>query len=939
MKINRILAVCLGLFLAATGAVAAPPVSQTTTKLAGTSVQYGPGTQPAGTYCRSNSGASMSDTLPNPSAVGNAFQLDIIDCDSVGSITITPPGGVSICNATNPISVPPGFTATIRSDGTAYQCSGNFLGTFNASSATVVATGSITARTLANRATDQINVLDYGAVAGTQKSTVAVSITAGTKDLTSATALWSNADVGKYIVVPRAGPSASTGSITSIPIVSGGLYGGLPSVALSGGGGSGEIHETLVGLASATVAAGGSGCPGSSVTGPLSGNLGVNGWQSAQVTLTVSGGVVTGVSSIGAPGLYYSLPSGPQFVSSTGCSVSPQVNLTGWTVVAAWLFNGGSGYSLTANAVTGSISGGSPVTPGSIGTIPVQPIVGALASTIASFVNSTHVVLADNAGTTVSAGTVGTAWGPDESAGIQAAINAACSRGGADVVFPTVPAATGYGIAAGLTYCSNGATVRLVGAVTSTGQNPQNASLYALQYMTEQVKLDSSNEGCGLSNIALDGMGVVQHNLNLRQGKHCSFDGDYWIRNAAPAGLTFQNGSVGPFTWSTTSNVIISTATGSPKPSSLEHLFGPGRIENELGEKVLADGPTYNIEVYSTDSRFLPGLELQGAYTAALWIPNGGNNAVENVHAFSGGSAFGSNQSLKETYCFYATGNVQIGPLNACDGAQYAFYVPFLFTGNGYTQVIGNRGYWTTGSNAAGQFYVVPPSNFYGVYLEPGVLNSVIMSNTFVFPYSPANVVFQASPGDASTIVINNPSASYTATPGPTFNTAAAFPSGGCPSPGVGIGPLGNGWYQDGSQLGACIAGSSTSLDISASAITAHVQVGLPYLAGQGTAPSVTAGTGAGTSPTIALDGNATNIGFILSLTTGGSPATNATVATVTFSSAFPHPPKCQFSSEDAHSPAAGMWQTVSTTAWALKSTTALSGATAYQIAVNCTVT
>lgn len=55
-----------------------------------------------------------------------------------------------------------------------------------------------------------------------------------------------------------------------------------------------------------------------------------------------------------------------------------------------------------------------------------------------------------------------------------------------------------------------------------------------------------------------------------------------------------------------------------------------------------------------------------------------------------------------------------------------------------------------------------------------------------------------------------------------------------------------------------------------------------------GVAPSIAAGTGAGTSPTISISG--VNNGGIVTVTTGTLPTgSNATIVTITYSTAFPN--------------------------------------------------
>ncbi|MEO7212664.1 hypothetical protein [Mucilaginibacter sp.] len=62
------------------------------------------------------------------------------------------------------------------------------------------------------------------------------------------------------------------------------------------------------------------------------------------------------------------------------------------------------------------------------------------------------------------------------------------------------------------------------------------------------------------------------------------------------------------------------------------------------------------------------------------------------------------------------------------------------------------------------------------------------------------------------------------------------------------------------------------------------------HLGGLSSAPTITAGTGAGTSPTVSVSGN--DIAATVTITTGTSPTASATVATVTFNTAFGAAPK-----------------------------------------------
>lgn len=57
------------------------------------------------------------------------------------------------------------------------------------------------------------------------------------------------------------------------------------------------------------------------------------------------------------------------------------------------------------------------------------------------------------------------------------------------------------------------------------------------------------------------------------------------------------------------------------------------------------------------------------------------------------------------------------------------------------------------------------------------------------------------------------------------------------------------------------------------------------HFGGKGSAPSIAAGAGAGTSPTISITG--TDAAGVIQITPGASPSSNAVVATITFASAY----------------------------------------------------
>jgi len=69
---------------------------------------------------------------------------------------------------------------------------------------------------------------------------------------------------------------------------------------------------------------------------------------------------------------------------------------------------------------------------------------------------------------------------------------------------------------------------------------------------------------------------------------------------------------------------------------------------------------------------------------------------------------------------------------------------------------------------------------------------------------------------------------------------------------------------------------------------------------GTGTAPTIAAGTGAGTSPTVSVTGH--DAAFTISVTTGTLPTLSATIATVTFNTAYANAPHFSFTPSNSNS-------------------------------------
>jgi hypothetical protein len=147
--------------------------------------------------------------------------------------------------------------------------------------------------------------------------------------------------------------------------------------------------------------------------------------------------------------------------------------------------------------------------------------------------------------------------------------------------------------------------------------------------------------------------------------------------------------------------------------------------------------------------------------------------------------------------------------------------------------------------------------------------------------------------------------------------------------------------------LGGC--GFPLTLDVTAAAsmlakIFTGTIVSAQHFSGlTSSAPAAAAGTGSGTGPALALNSNSNDLSGYFSVTTGSSPAANATVATLTFGTAYATLAKCSLWPANAAAAAlTGAGQTYvpvgSNTAFSISSgAAALAAATLYTWGYTCT--
>lgn len=177
--------------------------------------------------------------------------------------------------------------------------------TGNLSGGTVKAAGGITARSLADRAADVVNVKDgYGAVAGARGDTIGVSgctIAAASTSLTCSAATFTAADTGKRYYLQGTGTANApqTGTITYASATTVTLSNAAVVAAPQGG-----IYSPPA--APVTIASAGAGYTDGTQTLTITGGTCTT---QPQVSVTVAGGVVTAVLGMVDPGVCSNVPT------------------------------------------------------------------------------------------------------------------------------------------------------------------------------------------------------------------------------------------------------------------------------------------------------------------------------------------------------------------------------------------------------------------------------------------------------------------------------------------------------------------------------------------------------------------------------------------------------------------------------------------------------
>lgn len=215
--------------------------------------------------------------------------------------------------------------------------------TGNLSGGTVKATGGITARSLADRAADVVNVKDgYGAVAGARGDTIGVSgctIAAASTLLTCSAATFTAADTGKRYYLQGTGTAnvPQTGTITYVSGTTVTLSNAAVVASPQGG-----IYSPPA--APVTIASAGSGYTNGTQTLTITGGTCTT---QPQVSVTVAGNVVTAVLGMANPGVCSNVP-GSAAATTGGGGTGATFKTEGFSVTGRLLYGTDDTAAVTA---------------------------------------------------------------------------------------------------------------------------------------------------------------------------------------------------------------------------------------------------------------------------------------------------------------------------------------------------------------------------------------------------------------------------------------------------------------------------------------------------------------------------------------------------------------------------------------------------------------
>ena len=459
-----------------------------------------------------------------------------------------------------------------------------------------------------NPATALSNPREWGALADTKVVTIAATINSGTPTTLSVPSnTFASADVGKYIVVPFAGAQISWlgGSITSVPIATNGSgYPAVPTVSFSGGGGSGVLAQPLMQISSVSANVTGTGCRAGTYTAAIAG--GKYNTAAGALSVTITAGSVSAVS-VTTVGDYFVLPTLTGNVASAaipGCSVQPTFNLTAnlGSVLIQW---GGTGYSLTGGAVTASLSGGSPGTAATLGTVVASPFIAPLATTIAGYTSPTQITLAASASSFLSAQSVRIVWGHDDCSAINTEISTLPN--GSTITLPS----SNYGCNGSLNYPNV--------AVKLEGDGTQSSTVYELAQSTALFQTGSVYTiGGVVRDLTFDGNRLAQFSCLFNWRYQFVTENLYCLNAATPTASGSANYSADYY-----------VENGAQLHSIAPYARNDGGLYLGSG-----DLPTYNIWDISTDNTFVDPLGVNATQANFRVETSAGDSWVTNFHGW-----------------------------------------------------------------------------------------------------------------------------------------------------------------------------------------------------------------------------------------------------------------------------------------------------------------
>lgn len=311
----------------------------------------------------------------------------------------------------------------------------------------------------------------------------------------------------------------------------------------------------------------------------------------------------------------------------------------------------------------------------------------------------------------------------------------------------------------------------------------------------------------------------------------------------SPTGILYFNGSSSP-----TSENIIPVSQGGTGQNSLSTGY------------VMANGSS----AFSSAST-IPTSVLSGN----LSVANGGTGAGSptGIPFFNGGSA-------ATWYSYLPTSLLSgsIGLSNGGTGATYAFTqgsIVFAGASGVYTQD-NSQLFWNDSTHRLGIGTASP------AYSIDTSSNNIRAGGYYVGTYSSPGLIYDGTGTGSITLASGN--GTIQTGNGQQINV---LNSGGSTVVNLAGGAAS---YFNGYSVGIGNTSPSYLLDVTGSARHTH-------LVGGGSTPTLAAGTGAGTSPTLAIVG--TDTAGKISVTTGTAPAASAVIVTMTFGTAFTSAPYC----------------------------------------------